>query len=169
MSGELDFVLVLLKSWVQVHVGFLVFIHCRKQWLFIYLRIISPNGADCSSIGVKQIHKPLCGLVTLLLECPSDLPYWPPAFVFPSGTSSMPLLPFQLGAALPDLSADASPNELSVSGRMLGVNCQVVVTWARGCQGWVCIPASQDDSVIQLWCITRCLITLPFLFCSFLQ
>lgn len=36
----------------------------------------------------------------------------------------MSVLPFQRGAASPDLSADASPNELSVSGRMLGVNCQ---------------------------------------------
>lgn len=36
----------------------------------------------------------------------------------------MPVLPFQQGAALPDLSADVSPNELSVSGRMLGVNYQ---------------------------------------------
>lgn len=30
------------------------------------------------------------------------------------------LLPFECGAALPDLSAETSPNETSVSGRMLG-------------------------------------------------
>lgn len=48
----------------------------------------------------------------------------------------MPVLLFQQGAALPNLSADASLNELCVSGRMLG----------EGCQGWVCIPGSQDDS-----------------------
>lgn len=30
------------------------------------------------------------------------------------------LLPFEHGAALPGLSAEASPNEASVSGRMLG-------------------------------------------------
>lgn len=30
------------------------------------------------------------------------------------------LLPFECGAALPGLSAEASPNEASVSGRMLG-------------------------------------------------
>lgn len=124
VSGELEFVLVVLRSWVQVHVAFLVFIHDRKQWHFIYLRLISPNAADCFRVGVKQIHKALCGLVTLLLECPSDLSCWPPAFVFPSEKSPLSVLPFQQGAAFPDLSADASPNELSVSGRMLGVNCR---------------------------------------------
>lgn len=94
VSGELEFVLVVLKSWVQVHVAFLFFIHCRKQWHFIYLRLISPNGADCSSVGVKQIHKPSCGLVALLLKCPSDLSYWPPVFVFPSGSPPCLCCPF---------------------------------------------------------------------------
>lgn len=42
----------------------------------------------------------------------------------------MPMLPFQQGAGFPDLSADASPNELSVSGRMLGVSCQQRAAWA---------------------------------------
>lgn len=124
VSEELELVLVVLKSWVQVHVAFLFFIHCRKLWHFIYLRLISPDVTDYSSVGVKQIRKPLCGLVTLLLMCPSCLSYWPPAFVFPSGTSTMPVLPFQQGAVLPDLSADASPNELSVPSRMLGGSCQ---------------------------------------------
>lgn len=131
VSGELEFVLVALKRWVQVHVAFLFFIHCRKQWHFIYLRLISPNGTDCSSVGVKQIHKALCGLVTLPLKCPSGLSYWPPAFAFPSGTATLAVLLFQQGAALPDLSADASPKELSVSGRMLGVSCQQRAATAR--------------------------------------
>lgn len=74
----------------------------------------------------------------------------------------MPVLPFQQGAALPDLSADASPNELSVSGRMLGVSCQQRAARAG--------PVYLDYRMTQrLWCITRCLITLPFLLCSFLQ
>lgn len=142
VSGELELILVVLKSWVQVHVAFLFFIHCREQWHFIYLRLISPNGTDCSSVGVKQIHKALCGLVILLLKCLNDLSNWPPAFVFPSGMSTMPVLPFQQGAALPDLSADASPNKLSVSGRMLGVSCQQRAAWA----GCVCLDHRKTQS-----------------------
>lgn len=53
--------------------------------------------------------------------CLNDVLYQLPAPVSPSGTSTIPvLLPFESGAALPGLSAEASPNEVSVSGRMLG-------------------------------------------------
>lgn len=70
----------------------------------------------------------------------SDLVYQLPASVSPSGTSTIPvLLPFEHGAALPGLSAEASPNEACVC---LGVTCQVVITGAEGCQGSVCIPKS---------------------------
>lgn len=119
VSGELDFSL-LLKCWVQIHVAFSSFIHCRKWWLFfflIYLRLINPNGSDCSSVVVKHIHEPLC--VGLLLRC--SMPQWsalPASSVCFSSTMPV-LLPFEHGAALPGLSAEASPNEMSVSGRVL--------------------------------------------------
>lgn len=45
----------------------------------------------------------------------SDLVYQLSASVSPSGTSTIPvLLPFEREAALPGLSAEASPNEVSV-------------------------------------------------------
>lgn len=46
----------------------------------------------------------------------SDLVYQLPASVSPSGASTIPvLLPFEREAALTGLSAEASPNEVSVS------------------------------------------------------
>lgn len=49
-------------------------------------------------------------------QCPPDLLFQLPASATPSGTSTVSLLqPFGRTRALPDLSAETSPNEASVS------------------------------------------------------
>jgi len=53
--------------------------------------------------------------------CLGDLPtsFWH-LFLLQGTFTMVVLLPFEHGAALPGLSAEASPNEVSVSGGMLG-------------------------------------------------
>lgn len=121
-------------------------VESSEGFLFIYLRLIYPNGTDCSSVVVKQKHEPSCvGLLLCYL-----VPQWS---AFPASSICFAFRDLHHACAHGTwcsfarfISRGISKWGICVWVGCLGVNCQVVITKAEVCQGSVCIPKSQNDS-----------------------